>query len=31
MAPSTKLMRNMREFLWTLECKVAWQLMKQNI
>ncbi len=30
MASITKLMRKTKQFLWTLECQVTWQLIKQK-
>ncbi len=30
MAPITKLTRKIRTFLWTKECQMAWELIKQK-
>jgi hypothetical protein len=30
MAPITKLMKKTKHFLWTLECQVTWELIKQK-
>ncbi len=30
MAPITKLMKKTKQFMWTLECQVTWELIKQK-